>query len=298
VFGYNSSNGNLGFFGGSSLDYGTYGEHGSSSNWGVLGSIYYGAYGYNSSGNSGFLGGGGVYGRHSNGNYGYHGGEMYGVSGGHNNGNYGWIAGADVALQGVNVISGTSVALAGPLHAGIFTGNVQIQGNLSASGSLSKGSGEFKIDHPLDPENKYLHHSFVESPDMMNIYNGNAILDEHGRAWVELPDWFGALNKDFRYQLTPVGAPGPDLFIAEEVSDNRFQIAGGPPGMKVSWQVTGIRQDAFANAHRIPVEEDKSGKERGKYLHAKAHGFPETMEIGYEARLKKKTELSSLNEGK
>jgi len=206
---------------------------------------------------------------------------MYGVSGGHNNGNYGWIAGADVALQGVNVISGTSVALAGPLHAGIFTGNVQIQGNLSASGSLSKGSGEFKIDHPLDPENKYLHHSFVESPDMMNIYNGNAILDEHGRAWVELPDWFGALNKDFRYQLTPVGAPGPDLFIAEEVSDNRFQIAGGPPGMKVSWQVTGIRQDPYANLHRIPVEEEKSPEERGLYLHPEAYGQSEEKNVNY-----------------
>ncbi|MGH9844628.1 MAG: hypothetical protein ACREEM_38400 [Blastocatellia bacterium] len=69
-------------------------------------------------------------------------------------------------------------------------------------GTLSKGGGSFKIDHPLDPENKYLYHSFVESPDMMNIYNGVVTLDETGQAEVELPDYFSALNRDFRYQFT------------------------------------------------------------------------------------------------
>jgi hypothetical protein len=45
--------------------------------------------------------------------------------------------------------------------------------------------------------------------------------------------------------------------------------------VKVSWQVTGIRQDAWANAHRIPVEELKSGKERGSYLHPELYGAGE-----------------------
>ncbi len=161
-------------------------------------------------------------------------------------------------------------------YAGYFNGDVQI------TGTLSKGAGSFKIDHPLDPENKYLLHSFVESPDMMNIYNGNVILDDNGEAWVQLPDWFEALNKNFRYQLTPVGAPGPDLYIAEEIRNNRFKIAGGKPGMKVSWQVTGIRHDPYANKFRIPVEVDKSTKERGKYLHPEAYDLPESMSINYE----------------
>src|SRR5262249_3006100 len=141
--------------------------------------------------------------------------------------------------------------------AGVFNGDVEVTGN------LSKGGGSFKIDHPLDPENKYLYHSFVESPDMMNIYNGIARLDSNGEATVVLPDWWGALNRDFRYTLTAIGAPAPNLYIAEEVSNNRFRIAGGRPGAKVSWTLTGIRQDAWANAHRIPVEEDKSERERG-----------------------------------
>ena len=149
-----------------------------------------------------------------------------------------------------------------------------LDGRVYIRGPLSKPGGQFKIDHPLDPANKYLSHSFVESPDMKNIYDGVVALDDKGGAEIELPDWFGALNKDFRYQLTAIGAPGPNLYIAEEICDgvtndsnhssnNRFKIAGGTPRMKVSWHVTGIRKDPWANAHRIQVEEDKPDKEQG-----------------------------------
>lgn len=157
--------------------------------------------------------------------------------------------------------------------AGYFDGDVYINGTLTKSG------GSFKIDHPLDPENKYLNHSFVESPDMMNIYNGNVAIDENGEAWVKLPEWLEALNRDFRYQLTAIRVPGPNLYIAEEISNNCFKIAGGKPGMKVSWQVTGIRQDPYANTHRILVEEQKPAKERGYYLHPELYGQPEEKGI-------------------
>ncbi|MBN2088312.1 hypothetical protein JW964_01805 [candidate division KSB1 bacterium] len=170
-------------------------------------------------------------------------------------------------------------------YAGYFVGNVYVSGN------LTKGSGSFKIDHPLDPENKYLYHSFVESPDMMNIYNGNVVLDARGDATVELPDWFGALNRDFRYQLTAIGSPGPNLYIAQEISNSYFKIAGGTAGMKVSWQVTGIRQDAYANAHRIPVEEMKKSEERGKYLHPEVFNQSESKGIDYAERQKAESEM-------
>ena len=151
-------------------------------------------------------------------------------------------------------------------YAGYFGGNVIVNGN------LVKASGSFKIDHPLDPANKYLSHSFVESPDMMNIYNGNIVLDGSGEATITMPDWFEALNKDFRYQLTAIGKPSPNLYIAKEISGNKFRIAGGSPGSKISWTVTGIRHDAYANAHRIPVEEVKQGTERGKYMAPEVFG--------------------------
>jgi len=149
-------------------------------------------------------------------------------------------------------------------------------GDVSIEGSLTKGSGSFKIDHPLDPANKYLYHSFVESPDMMNIYNGNVALDENGEAVVELPNWFETLNKDFRYQLTCLGGFA-QVYVAEEVSNNRFKIAGGRRGLKVSWQVTGIRHDPYAEKYRIPIEKEKNGFERGRYLHPEVYGQPPEM---------------------
>nr|HID13009.1 hypothetical protein [Anaerolineae bacterium] len=164
--------------------------------------------------------------------------------------------------------------------AGFFDGHVKV------TGSVFKAGGSFKIDHPLDPENKYLYHSFVESPDMKNIYDGIAMLDESGEAWVKLPDRFEALNRDFRYQLTCIGGFAP-VYIAEEISGNRFKIAGGKPGMKVSWQVTGIRYDPYAEAHRIPVEENKPPEERGTYL--TSHRVRQARDI--EAGLSKESSL-------
>ncbi len=159
--------------------------------------------------------------------------------------------------------------------AGYFTGNVNV------IGTLIKGGGSFRIDHPLDPENKYLQHSFVESPDMMNVYNGNIILDDFGKAVVELPEYFEALNKDFRYQLTAIGGPGPNLYIAEMISGNHFVIAGGQPGSMVSWQVTGVRKDNWAESNRIQVELDKPGYEKGLYLHPESFGFGRDKFINY-----------------
>jgi hypothetical protein len=184
-------------------------------------------------------------------------------------------AGAGWILQGVSGSAGTNVVFSVDAN-----GNGVLAGNLSITGNISKGSGSFKIDHPLDPANKYLEHSFVESPDMMNIYNGLVVLDTKGESSVTLPDYFQALNSDFRYQLTAIGAPGPNLYVAEEIAGNHFKIAGGKPGAKVSWQVTGIRQDAYAKAHRINVEEDKPEQQRGRYLHPELFGATKEEAIG------------------
>ena len=145
-------------------------------------------------------------------------------------------------------------------YAGCFGGDEHITGDLTG------GKGGIMIDDPLDPQNKYLYHSFVESPDMMNVYNGNVTLNDQGEAIIELPKWFEALNKDFRYQLTCIGGFAP-VYIAEKITGNSFKIAGGSSGMEVSWQVTGIRHDPFANKNRIQVEVDKAGKEKGHYMH-------------------------------
>jgi hypothetical protein len=165
--------------------------------------------------------------------------------------------------------------------AGYFSGKVTVVG------TLSKSAGSFMIDHPLDPANQYLYHSFVESPDMKNIYDGVVVLDANGEATIVMPDWFQALNGDaayqgdYRYQLTPVGAAMPNLYIAKKIAGNTFRIAGGVPGMEVSWQVTGIRHDAYAEANRIPVEAPKPANELGTYLFPALYGQPDSLGVNY-----------------
>ncbi len=149
-------------------------------------------------------------------------------------------------------------------------------------GTMSKGAGAFKIDHPLDPENKYLYHSFVESPDMMNIYNGVVTTDSQGFATVTLPDYFTGLNRDYRYQLTVIDESENDFIFAKvyrKVENNEFIIKTSQPDVEVSWQVTGIRQDAFANSDRIPNVVDKEPENKGKYLHPASFGQPESRGI-------------------
>ena len=145
-----------------------------------------------------------------------------------------------------------------------------IGGDFHVVGTLSKGSGTFKIDHPLDPENQYLYHSFVESPDMMNIYNGNVETDEKGYATVELPHYFEVLNIDFRYQLTVIGSFAQAI-VKEEVVENAFVIQTNEPNTKVSWQVTGVRNDDYARENRVQVEVEKEAEAKGTRLYTPIH---------------------------
>jgi len=151
-----------------------------------------------------------------------------------------------------------------------FTTPVYITASTTVTGALSKGSGTFVIDHPLDPANKLLYHSFVESPDVKNIYDGITTLDENGEAVVALPDYFEVLNKDYRFLLTALGVSAPNLFVQSDgVKDNHFTIVGGEPNMRVSWQVTGTRQDPYILEHPIIPEVDKGPdalKNIGEYL--------------------------------
>jgi hypothetical protein len=183
-----------------------------------------------------------------------------------------------ISQQGAGVSYGVYGRANSPAaFAGYFAGRAHV------TGTLSKGAGSFKIDHPLDPENKYLYHSFVESPDMMNLYNGNVTTDAEGAAVVHLPEWFEPLNRDFRYQLTAIGQ-FVQAMVSEEIAGNRFAIRTDKPHVRISWQVTGIRRDAFAEKHRIPVEEDKPEVERGTYLHPEDWNVPRERSLEHKRR--------------
>ena len=273
---------------------------------GVQGNAYCdncdGVLGYSTRGNGvfGYSDNHGVYGK-TDGDWSYRSGVYGEASKANANGVTGWNTGAGPGVYAYSkngtALYAKSVGSRGVYAArftsedgdGLYAGTgaqfgyaAYFNGDVSVTGNLSKPGGGFKVDHPLDPANKYLNHSFVESPDMKNLYDGVVVLDGDGAAWVELPEWFEAVNEDFRYQLTPIGAPAPGLYIAHEIESNRFRIAGGEPGLKISWQVAGTRHDRWADAHPMQVEQAKPPEEQGTYLHPAEHGKPQTLGLDYQ----------------
>ncbi|MFO0979955.1 MAG: hypothetical protein U0996_26390 [Planctomycetaceae bacterium] len=175
--------------------------------------------------------------------------------------------GSPLAISTIGNIGALGTISAIGLPAATFLGDVIIAGTMKAT------SKQFQIDHPLDPANKYLNHASVESSEMKTLYDGMIMLDSSGAATVDLPCWFESLNSSLRYQLTPIGSPAPNLHIAAELDGNKFRIAGGSPNGRVCWQVTGVRHDRSAKADPLVVEAEKTGSERGAFLHPEHFGF-------------------------
>ena len=138
-----------------------------------------------------------------------------------------------------------------------------------------------QLDHPLDPANKIVNNYSVEATEPIYTYRGNVVLDANGEAWVALPDYAESITKDFQYQLTPVRSAAPNLFVAEEVSGNKFKISGGSEGLKVSWTVTGSRNDLYVQKYGAPAVELKTGARQGKYLQPELYNAPESMGMFY-----------------
>jgi trimeric autotransporter adhesin len=303
VGGHNNADGGAGgvgasFTGGSGAGLNQIGQGGTGASFqggaGPQGNIFQGGIGLVSIGGEGdgFAGGGGD-GAHLEGAFGIGGGTGVVASGGGGDpsacggmffggpgvsqgGGFACVGGGnnerlDVGADGIDASSVASDTRA--TYAGNFTGDLNVTGTIFA------GTKDFRIDHPLAPANKYLSHASVESSEMKNIYDGIVTLDASGAALVELPSWFEALNGNFRYQLTAIGKPSPGLYVADEISGNRFSVAGGTPGAKVSWQVTGVRQDPYAKAHPLIVEQEKEVHLKGFYLRPELYGAPEERQI-------------------
>jgi hypothetical protein len=176
---------------------------------------------------------------------------------------------------GMLALGGTGFGGANQGRAAIFAGDVDLRGNLNVSGTKN-----FRIDHPLYPEDKYLVHAAIESSEALNVYSGNTVTDTNGDAVITLPEWFEAVNRDLRYQLTVLGTFAQAI-IAEKVKQNRFTIKTNAPNVEVSWQVTGVRSDPSMLEHPFQSVEDKNGRERGYYVDPKAYNQPEQRGIDW-----------------
>lgn len=185
------------------------------------------------------------------------------------------LQGFALASNGSNfgVIGGTSSATNGY---GLYS-----LGRTGASGTKS-----FRIDHPLDPENLYLNHYCSEGPEPLNVYSGTVRTDSSGVAWVQLPAYFEAINRDFRYQLTVVddgdGAIFAQAKVARKIRENRFKIRTSVPNVDVCWEVKGVRNDLFVQRNGAPVEVEKEPHEQGLYQYPELYDFPKERGVFYE----------------
>ena len=164
------------------------------------------------------------------------------------------------------------------------TGKVVVNGDFTALGVKA-----FTMDYPLDPTNKTLMHAAVESNEVLNSYSGNVVTDASGKATISLPEYFEAINKDFRYQLTVVGGTFAQAMVSKEISNNKFEIATSQPNVKVSWEVKGVRNDARMKMNPFSAVQDKPAAQRGKYLDPKSYNQPESKGVSYDASLSSST---------
>jgi len=266
---------------------------GSGNACGVIGDGNYGVWGQTSYGQAGVFGlntrttgGHGVWGQGVNGVV----GESVQING------YGvWGSntattdpGTGVAGVGVTGVAGqsTNTSLSYGIYSyddgGIYN-QLDVGGNFYAGGTKS-----FRIDNPLDPENKFLIHYSIESNEVMNIYRGSVQLDANGEATVKLPDYFPAVNKNFSYNLTPVGAPAPNLYIKQKIQNGEFIIAGGTPNQEIDWVVYAERNDKYMQQHPEcrETQPEKTGRYKGKFVHPQLWGQPESKGILYKPAFK------------
>jgi hypothetical protein len=170
--------------------------------------------------------------------------------------------------------------------AGYFDGNVNItaghQLDIGGGCVLGCSSAQLRIDDPLDPAHRYLQHASVASSQQLDVYSGNVTTNGKGFATVTMPSWFQALNRSFRYQLTIVGGRGWNARVVKPLADNRFTIQSDQPKVKVSWQLTAVRHDRYANANPARVIVEKPKADRGKYVHPEVYGKPRSDGIGYQ----------------
>lgn len=280
---------------------GVYGQY-KSTRYGMLGNENYGVYGQYSSSIYGYIGGGtyAVYGINSvtsgtptaiygsatggpgKGVYGQ--GRQYGVYGyRYGSGDYddpsAGVCG-ELYTTGVKGYLGYSPDNNTTRYAGYFVGNVHV------AGTLTKTSGSFLIDHPDDPLNKTLRHSFVESPENLCLYRGKIKLNNEGKATVEMPSYFKSLTKEEEATVT-LTCIGTTPFLTSYVWNtdySAFTVFGEPNG-DVSYQVLADRDDPPIKLLREPVEEEKGNGNftKGKLLYPEAYGYPETMGEDYQS---------------
>jgi hypothetical protein len=190
---------------------------------------------------------------------------------------------ASYGVYGSAVGTGANFAVYGQAFDGTTNYSGYFDGLLYAQ-SATASVKAFVIDHPMDPANKFLSHSSVESDERKNIYDGVVTTDSRGFAAITMPSWFEALNEDFRYQLTVSGDESDNFVlvkVAQKLRNGKFKIRTSEPNIEVNWMITGNRHDPTSNYMPLEVEREKNKNEKGKYLVPEAYGKDKSLGMAY-----------------
>lgn len=181
-------------------------------------------------------------------------------------------SGGNWGVNGLAIGAGYNVGVYGYASGGYANYAGYFNGDVDVTGTLWNAKSALTIDHPTDPDGAFLQQGGIVSDNLKTVYDGVVTLSSDGTAIVQLPDYLESFCGDFRYQLTCIGGYAP-VYVASKIADSRFTIAGGTPGLEVSWQITGIRKDKYAQANPIEVEKKKTASQLGKYLHPELYGY-------------------------
>jgi hypothetical protein len=181
-------------------------------------------------------------------------------------------SGTNYGVAGSATGAGTNLGVYGYATGGALNLAGYFDGDILVSGNITKSASTLAIDHPTDPDNEFLQQAEVVSDNLKAVYDGIVTLGADGAAIVQLPDYIESFCGDFRYQLTCVGGYAP-VYVSSKIEGSKFAIAGGTSGLEVSWQITGLRKDKYAQANPLEVEKKKSPSEQGKYMHPQLYGY-------------------------
>ncbi len=228
-------------------------------------------------------------------------GDGIGVLGEGGNGVWGQtIEGAGYGVFGLNTSTGVTYDNVGVGGEGTWVGVVGTGPGFGVFSNGPFGSNStkaFVIDHPLDPGNKFLKHYSIESPEVLNMYRGNVVLNQNGEAVITLPDYFESININFSYILTPIGAPA-NLYVKRKIENGSFEIAGGQSGMEVSWTVYAQRNDAYVKKYPSSTEVEVDKRRAGTYLNPELYGQPQEKSVFPQHKPKEVKKLNTEDTGK
>jgi|GEM_PF-4655151 len=146
-----------------------------------------------------------------------------------------------------------------------------LDGDVFIGGTTYVPESVLSVDHPDAPGERWYQRAAVGSFERLSIISGNTRTGADGSVVVEVPDLFARMHTDFRYQLTVIGSMA-SASVAREMKQGRFTVRTDRPRVKVSWQVTAVRDDPAARANTFHASVPKRGAERGRMIEPSLYG--------------------------